>query len=44
MSAILFIMCIEIVAMHIGENNNNIKGIVFEGNDLKKVSMLMIQH
>ena len=34
MSAILFIMCIEILAMHI-KDNNNIKGIVFEGNELK---------
>ena len=34
MSDILVIMCVEILPMHIRENNN-IKGIIFEGNELK---------
>ena len=34
MSAILFIMFVEILAMHIRENNN-IKGIIFEVYELK---------
>ena len=34
MSAILFIMCVEILTMHI-KDNNNIMGIIFEGNELK---------